>query len=146
MICYFDTSAFVPLLIEEPSSAICQQLWRDADDVISTRIMYLEASGALAQATRCDRMTASQHTQALLALDRLWQEVNVVDVTKRLVRRAAALTFTETLRSYDALHCATAENIHEPDLLFASGDRQLLKAGANLGLNLADVNDPELGS
>jgi hypothetical protein len=33
---YFDTSAFVPLLIAEPSSGLCRRLWDDADVVVTT--------------------------------------------------------------------------------------------------------------
>ena len=34
MIAYFDTSALVPLLIDEPSTSTCQELWEQADDVL----------------------------------------------------------------------------------------------------------------
>ena len=33
MIGYLDTSAFVPLLIDEPSTKACMRFWDDADDV-----------------------------------------------------------------------------------------------------------------
>ncbi|MFF1818980.1 type II toxin-antitoxin system VapC family toxin [Kribbella sp. NPDC058245] len=141
MICYFDTSAFVPLLIEEPSSPICKRLWEEADDVVSNRLLYLETASGLARAARCYRITESERARALRELDRIWQEVNIIEPTKALVHRAAVLTFSEALRAYDALHCATAEGVDESDLVFASGDRQLLKAGANLGFHIADVND-----
>ncbi|MFB6723333.1 type II toxin-antitoxin system VapC family toxin [Kribbella sp. NPDC056345] len=142
MICYLDTSAFVPLLIDEASSPFCEQLWADADDVLSTHLLYLETASALARATRRGRVTEEQHTQALRRLDRLWQEINVVEPTGPLVRRAAELSASAALRAYDALHCASAEDVGEPDLVFASGDRQLLKACAGLGFHVADVNDP----
>ncbi|MEU4290701.1 type II toxin-antitoxin system VapC family toxin [Kribbella sp. NPDC026596] len=143
MICYFDTSAFVPLVIDEPSSSACRRLWEDADDVMSSQLLYVEAAAALAQAARCNRITAKQEAQALRVVDRLWSELYAAEPTERLIRRAAVLTSSEALRGYDALHCATAEQFNERDLIFASGDRQQLKAGENLGFYVADVNDPE---
>jgi len=144
VICYFDTSAFVPLLIDEPSSPACRRLWEEADDVLSTQLLYVETAAALAHAARCDRITAEQEVRALSVADRLWRELNTVEATEPLIRRAAVLTSAEALRGYDALHCATAESVNERDMLFASGDRQQLKAGVNLGFCVADVNDPEV--
>jgi uncharacterized protein len=143
MICYFDTSAFVPLLIDEPSSAACRRLWEEADDVMSTELLYVETAAALAQAARCGRITAHQEVRALRVVDRLWDELYAIEPTKQLIRRAAALTSAEALRGYDALHCASAEDVNDRDLVFASGDRLQLKAGMNLGFYVADVNDPE---
>ena len=142
MICYFDTSAFVPLLIDEPASAACRQLWEEADDVLSTQLLYVETAAALAQAARCDRITADQQARALRVARRLCRELNAVEPTQELISRAADLASTEALRGYDAVHCATAEHVNERDLVFASGDRQQLKAGVNLGFYVADVNDP----
>jgi hypothetical protein len=143
MICYLDTSAFVPLLIPEPTSPACRQLWDDADDVLTTRLLYVEPAAALAQAVRCRRITSTREAEALDELDEYWAELNVIEPTDALVRRAAALTSLQALRAYDALHCATAEDVNDRDMLFASGDRQQLKAGENLGFYVADVNDPE---
>jgi uncharacterized protein len=144
VICYFDTSAFVPLVIDEASSAACARLWEQADDVVSTQLLYVEAAAALAQAVRCGRITAAQETRALRIVDRLWCELNVVEPTEELIRRAAAVASAEALRGYDAVHCATAEDVNERDLVFASGDRRQLKTATNLGFYIADVNDPEL--
>ncbi len=141
MICYFDTSAFVPLLIPEPSSPACRQLWDDADDVVTTQLLYVESAAALAHAVRCRRISAAREGEALRELDAYWRELSVVEPTDALVRRAAALASSQALRGYDALHCATAEDANERDLIFASGDRKQLKASENLGLYVADVND-----
>jgi predicted nucleic acid-binding protein len=143
MICYFDTSAFVPLLISEPSSAACQRLWVDAEDVVASRMLYVEVAAALAQGVRMGRITAGEEVQALRELDSYWLDFNVVEPTERLVRRAAVLASSHHLRGYDAVHCAAAEQVNDDDLVFASGDRRQLKAGRSLGLSLADINAPD---
>ncbi|MGH3547397.1 MAG: type II toxin-antitoxin system VapC family toxin [Pseudonocardiaceae bacterium] len=142
MICYFDTSAFVPLLIAEPSSGLCRRLWDDADAVVTTRLTYVEAAAALAQALRLTRLTSQSYRAAVRILDRLWDEFEVVDVDDRAVHRAAHLAYTCALRGYDAVHCASAEQLSDGDLVVAAGDRRLLDACASLGMATADVTDP----
>ena len=53
---YFDTSAVVPLVIEEPSSIVASRLWDEADRVVSSRLVYAEGRAALAMARRLDRI------------------------------------------------------------------------------------------
>ncbi|CAN5819560.1 hypothetical protein BH18ACT2_BH18ACT2_20760 [soil metagenome] len=38
MIAYFDTSAIVPLLIDEPGTALAARTWTIADRVVSVRL------------------------------------------------------------------------------------------------------------
>jgi predicted nucleic acid-binding protein len=140
VISYFDTSAFVPLLVAEPGSAFCRQLWDQADEVVTSRLLYVEAAAALAQARRLHRLTDSDHRSAVLILDRLWDEFAVVDVDEGVVSRAAHLAVRCALRGYDAVHCASAEQVDDSDLVVASGDRKLLDACATLGLATADTN------
>jgi hypothetical protein len=56
LIVYFDTTAIVPVVIEEPSSAVASRLWDEADRVVSSRLVYAEGRAALAMAHRMDRI------------------------------------------------------------------------------------------
>ncbi|HEY7484008.1 MAG TPA: type II toxin-antitoxin system VapC family toxin [Streptosporangiaceae bacterium] len=141
MICYFDTSALVPLLIDEPSSEFCRHLWDEADDVVTTQLLYVEAAAALAQALRMGRLITPNHRTALHILDQMWAEFDIVRVNDDLVRRAAQLAQTCALRGYDAVHCASAEQLDDDDLVVASGDGKVLDACAALGLATADTNN-----
>jgi predicted nucleic acid-binding protein len=140
VIAYFDTSAVVPLLVTEPGSAICQQLWDSSDTVVTSRLLYVEAAAALAQARRLDRIRGRDHQAALRLLDQLWAEFEVVEVDARVVDRAAELAHSAALRGYDAVHCASAEQVADDDLVLASGDHALLAATARLGIATADTN------
>lgn len=140
MILYLDTSAFVPLLVAEPASALCRRLWDEADDVVTVRLLYVETAAALAQARRLDQLDRPGHLETLGALDRLWPELDVVEVDEALVRRAARLADEQALRAYDAVHCAAAEVLDDDDLVVASGDRQLVAACAALGLSTVDTS------
>lgn len=141
MIVYFDTSALIPLLIDESTSPICERLWNDADDVASVQIAYAEAAAALAQARRIGRLTRSQQRAALRLLDAMWDQLQVVEVDEPLVRRAGVLADLHGLRGYDAAHCAGAESINDSDVVAASGDRQVLAAWRALTITTLDVND-----
>lgn len=142
MICYIDTSALVPLLIAEPTSNASGRLWDEADEVVTVRLGYVEAAAALAQAHRLGRITSAQQRAAVRTLDRLWAELDVVEVDDPLVRRAAELARRQALRGYDAVHCAAAEQLADDDLVVAAGDRELLRACQALGLAIGDVNAP----
>jgi len=140
VICYFDTSAFVPLLIAEPGSVLCRRLWDEADRVVTSRLLYVEAAAALAQGLRIGRLTQRDHRSAMRLHHRLWREFDVVEVDESVVDRAADLAFRFALRGYDAMHGASAERVGDDDLVVASGDRRLLDACAALFLATADTN------
>lgn len=140
MIGYLDTSAFVPLLVQEPGSAACGRFWDDADAVVTSRLTYVETASALAQAERLGRLTAPSHAACRHHLDRLWSEIGVADVDDRVVVRAAEIARKFGLRGYDAVHCASAEQVADDDFVAATGDRALLAAWSKLGVSTFDTN------
>jgi uncharacterized protein len=140
LIGYVDTSAFVPLLVAEPSTLSCRRFWDDCDAVVSTRLLYVETAAALAQARRMNRLTTRSHRASLRLLDELWAELAVVEVDEQVVARAAALADELELRGYDAVHCSSAEILDDDDVVAASGDQQLLSAWSALGLSVYDTN------
>jgi predicted nucleic acid-binding protein len=140
MICYFDTSALVPLLIEESGTATVTRLWQKADRRVASPLIYVEAAGALAQARRLARLDDHEHEVALAALDAVYDRLYVTEISEVLVRRGAVLTHEFGLRGYDAMHCATAERLAVPEFVFASGDKKLLYACEQLGMTTADTN------
>lgn len=142
MIGYLDTSAFIPLLVTEPTSEACRRFWDDADAVASTRLLHVEASAALAQARRLDRLSASSHRAALRLLERLWPEVDLLEVDDATVRQASELAAQLSLRGYDAVHAASAAQLADPDLVAAAGDRPLLTAWSRLGIATYDTSQP----
>ena len=140
MICYFDTSAFVPLLVEETGRAMAAELREKADWLVTSQLLYVEAAAALAQARRMGRLDAAGHTLALDVLDAVHDEFEIVEISEAVIRRGAALTHEFGLRGYDAMHCASAELLAVPEFVFASGDKKLLYACEQLGMTTADTN------
>ncbi|CAG7573091.1 hypothetical protein FB554_1235 [Barrientosiimonas humi] len=140
MIAYLDTSAIVPLLVAEPSTSLCQRIWQDADRLVSSALAYVEAAAALAMAQRQLRITSKEREIAWSRFTEIWPDVDIVEVDTQLLVTAAELTSEFSLRGYDAVHCASAKLIDDPDLVVAAGDAQLLDAWSRLGLAVLDVN------
>lgn len=107
---------------------------------MTSRLLYVETAAALAQAQRMDRLSVRQHRAAVKLLDRLWDEVDVAEVDEAVVRRAAELARRFGMRGYDAVHCASAEQLDDDDVVAASGDRHVLRAWTELGMATFDSN------
>ncbi len=132
MIVYLDTSAFVPMLVEEPTSEACIEIWNLADSVVSTRLLYVETSSALAR--------TNLGIKALDHLDELWAQIRVVELEAELMSAAATAAFSFGLRGYDAVHFAAGASIAGGSAVLASGDAEILEAWRGLGLSTFDPN------
>jgi uncharacterized protein len=141
VIAYVDTSAFVPLLVAEPSTAMAQRLWSEADRVVAVSPLYAEARAALARAGRLGRITDDQLVHVVNALDGLYDQLDVVHPDDALVRHAGDLAERQALRGYDAVHLAAAHRISgaDDDVVVIAGDRALLDAAHATGLAVADI-------
>lgn len=139
MIAYFDTSAIVPLLIAEVGSAAAGTIWDQADRVVSVRLARVEARAALAQAARLGRISARQLDASRRDLDRLVDQLDLVDIDDHLVERAGDLAEEEALPAYDAVHLAAAHRLLDQDLVLVAGDRALLVAAQAIGITVAAI-------
>ena len=140
MIAYFDTSALIPLVIEEPTSESAARLWDGAGRVASVRLVYPEARAALAQAHRMGRLGSRQLRAAVSGLDSLDRQLDHVELTAPLAARAGQLAEEYELRGYDAVHLAAVELIADEDLVVVAGDQDLRSAVHALGLATANLD------
>jgi predicted nucleic acid-binding protein len=140
MIVYLDTSAFVPMFIEEPTTAACRRIWEEADVITSMRLLFVEASSALARSLREGRTPESSFVARRAALASIWEQVRVVEIDQALMERAADATTSFSLRGFDAVHCAAGGLIGDESAVMASADNHLLKAWRKLGLSTFDPN------
>ena len=140
MIAYFDTSALIPLIIEEPGSEPAGRLWDTAEHVVSVRLIYAEARAALAQAARLGRIARGELPDTTAALDELYDQLALVESDHPLVRRAGDLAASFELRGYDAVHLAAAERVADETTVLGAGARDLLAAAETLGLSLTDTS------
>lgn len=134
MIAYFDTSAVVPLIINEAATDHCNRVWNDSSRVVSVRLLYPEARAALGRAHRMNRLTRRQLTAANSELDTVVTEVDHIELTADLARTAGELAQAHGLRGYDAVHLAAAQSIADDDLVLVTGDVDLAAAAQSVGI------------
>jgi len=137
VIAYFDTSAVIPLLIGEPSSATCARIWNEAARSVSSRLLYPEARAALARAERMKRITKRQHSSAVTELETIITEIDHVELTAELARNAGELAQAHQLRGYDAVHLAAAVSALDAELVLVTGDSDLAGAARAQGMPVA---------
>lgn len=140
MIAYFDTSALIPLLVDEPGSDRAARLWDEADNVVAVRLIYAEARAALAQAARMGRLSAADLSTAIDGLEGLYASLDLLEVDEALVRRAGEFAQHHALRGYDAVHLAAAERVRDDATVLVAGDRGLRGAAGALGIAVADTS------
>ena len=139
MIAYFDTSAFVKLVVAEPGSPEVGRILDEASRAASSILLYPEARAALAQARRNRRLTDASLKVSLADFETLWAGIERILVSVPLAIRAGALAQEHALRGYDAVHLASVEAIATDDVVFVAADGPLCGAARRLGLAVAPI-------
>ena len=121
---YFDSSAFVKLIVEEPESSALKS-WIEAEGVTAV-------SSDLA---RTETVRAVRRYQPEFAAEAraLFNPVTCVRVESRILERAALLDPPE-LRSLDAIHLATALSLGDELDGLVSYDERLARAARENGI------------
>ena len=140
MIAYFDTSAVVPLIVEEPTSGECESVWLSSERVVSCRLLYPEARAALAAAQRCGRLSADGLRRAVDLLGGIVREIDAVAIDESLARDAGSLAEHHGLRGYDAVHLAAAAAVRTDQTVMVTGDHALRDAAAAAGLGVVNLS------
>ncbi|MGA2083124.1 MAG: type II toxin-antitoxin system VapC family toxin [Holophaga sp.] len=135
MILYFDTSALVKLFVEEAHSTEVRTAARLANICVTGRIAYVEFLSALARRER-EGMDPAVAQRIRDAFEAAWPDLMVIEVGRAITVRAAAFARLHRLRAYDAIHLASAQEIHEtvPDMVFACFDDLLNLGARNQGM------------
>ncbi len=139
MIAYFDTSALIPLLIDETGSNAAGEAWDRALRLVSIRLVRVEARAGLALAARTSRISSAQLRTFARELDNLLVQLEFVEIDDGLVRSAGDLAESQSLRAYDAVHLAAALTVAADDLVVVAGDRALVSAAQTAGLATAAI-------
>ena len=137
MIAYFDTSAVVKLLIDEPGSQTVERVWHAADARVCATVGYTETAAALGRAGRTGRLSPAGVRRSVDGLASVWTSFHRTVVDDELAWNAANLALTHGLRGFDAVHLAAAVATSE---LLVTADQSLLLAAQSVGLAIADVS------
>jgi uncharacterized protein len=128
-IVYFDSSAFVKLLVDEPGSDVAAALWDGCDAAVSSRLAYPEVRAALSAAHRAKRLTIAALRRAESAWDEFWAATRPVELSEEIARAAGALAGERTIGGAGAVHLASLLALGTDDALFAVWDERL-RSGA----------------
>lgn len=136
-IAYFDSSAFVKLVVEEDGSDVAATLWDGCDAAVSSRLAYPEVRAALATAGRDRRLDEAAQQQAEAAWELYWATTRPVELSEAVTGHAGRLAGQHALRGADAVHLASALALGVDSLLFAAWDQRLRSAVEAAGIDLA---------
>lgn len=128
-IVYFDSSAFVKLVVEEDGSELAARLWDGCDAAVSSRLAYPEVCAALAAARRDHRLTATELRRAGTRWEEFWSAIRPVELTEAVTAAAGRLAGEHALRGADAVHLASLLAVGRTAAIFAVWDERL-RAGA----------------
>lgn len=134
---YFDASAFVKLLVEEPGSGLAAALWDGSDAAVSSRLAYAEVWAALAGARRNHDIDEAGFRSAGAAWADFWEATRPVELSVAIERQAGRLAVEHALRGADAVHLASALALGDPGLVVAVWDRRFHAGAKATGLAVA---------
>jgi predicted nucleic acid-binding protein len=138
MIAYLDASAVLRLILGEPGSL---SEWKRLDAAIASALTEVECLRTLDRLFRQEALDVDELAERRTAVYRLLEAVEVVDVTRSILRRAGE-PFPTPLGTLDAVHLATAlawRDAGNPGPTMATHDRALGTAARSLGLDVIGV-------
>ncbi|MGI8678342.1 MAG: type II toxin-antitoxin system VapC family toxin [Jatrophihabitans sp.] len=136
-IVYFDSSAFVKLVVEEDGSELAAMLWDGCDAAVSSRLAYPEVRAALAAAGRAHRLASRDQSRAEAAWEDFWAATRTVELSELVTAHAGQLASQHALRGADAVHLASLLAVGAQETLFAVWDQRLRAGALSAGVQLA---------
>jgi hypothetical protein len=136
-IVYFDSSALVKLLVDEPGSELAAEIWDGCDAALASRLAYPEVRAALAAASRNRDLDEDGLAAAEQAWEDYWSAARPVELTPAVERNAGELAARHALRGAGAVHLASALAVGDSELIVAVWDRRLHAGSQAAGLRVA---------
>ncbi len=133
---FWDTSAVVPLVIDQPATARARALLAEDAGLVAWWATPVECWSALARLRRESRLSAAGEESAGRILEQLrdsWTEVQPSDAVRQCARR---LLRVHALRAGDTLQLAAALTSVGPDSGFVTFDDRLREAARLEGLTV----------
>jgi hypothetical protein len=132
MIAYLDASVVLRLVLGERGRLEWKRLTRG----VASALTEVECLRTLDRMARVGVLTDEELAQRRMTVYRLLEAVEVVDLSRPILRRASA-PFPAPLGTLDALHLATAlswRDARDADLTVATHDQALAMAARSVGL------------
>ena len=139
MITYFDTSSLIKFIIKEIGSEENLNIWNLSDEKVCSQLTRTEMHSALMRKVREGSISASAMRARLNAMDKLFADVVLVDITSEVIDASCELVKELPLKSADAIHLATALMVRAD--LFSSSDKRLCAAASESGIAVTDPTE-----
>jgi len=139
MITYFDTSSLLKFVIKEIGSEENLNIWNLSDEKVCSQLTRTEMHSALMRKVREGSVSASAMRARLNAMDKLFADVVLVDITSEVIDASCELVKELPLKSADAIHLATALMVRAD--LFSSSDKKLCAAASESGIAVTDPTE-----
>ncbi|HEV2887787.1 MAG TPA: type II toxin-antitoxin system VapC family toxin [Jatrophihabitans sp.] len=136
-IVYFDSSAFVKLVVDETGSDLAAALWDGCDTAVSSRLAYPEVRSALATAGRAQRLDPVEQLHAESLWEDFWAATRPIELTEAVAAHAGELASRHSLRGSDAVHLASLLAVGAAETVFAVWDARLRTGAAAAGIRIA---------
>jgi predicted nucleic acid-binding protein len=139
MITYFDTSSLLKFIIKEIGSEENLNIWNFSDEKVCSQLTRTEMHSALMRKVREGSISASAMRARLNAMNKIFADVVLVDITSEVIDASCELVKELPLKSADAIHLATALMVRAD--LFSSSDKRLCAAASESGIAVTDPTE-----
>jgi hypothetical protein len=139
MITYFDSSSLLKFIIREIGSEETRYIWSLSNEKVCSHLTRTEMHSALMRKVREGSVPASAVPAHLGALDKLFADVTLIDITSDVIDASCELVKEFPLKSADAIHLATALMVRAD--LFSSSDKKLCAAASESGIAVTDPTE-----
>lgn len=136
---FWDSSALVALVIEQPATARIQPLLMDDADLVAWVLSDVEVTSGIERLRREGTLSAEDVATGRHRAELLWQRLRHIDLVDSVQRRAKRLLATHALRAADALQLGAALLVADEDpgrLELVTLDARLAEAARREGFRV----------
>jgi len=128
---YVDTSALLKRYVDEPESEDCDRILHADTTWITARHTWVEVIRNLARL-----LSGGEQSRVEGDFRADWRRINIVELDRITVERAADLAKVQGVRTLDALHLAAASRVGGTALPFVTYDIRQAQAARALGMTV----------
>jgi predicted nucleic acid-binding protein len=135
---FWDTSALIPLMLDEPESGRMRQLLAEDGSIGAASITPIEIASVLWRRRHAGKLDIAAHHEAEVVFAELSARWNEVGYTAAVVQTALDLLTRHPLRSLDAMQLAAAILLSDaPSRIgFVTLDKKLAAAARSEGFSV----------
>jgi len=137
MVCYYDSSIILAILLDEPRKPEANELWVSGDTRVSSLLLKLETITVLRRTYEHNRskLESSWLTKKTIELGEFMKEINFRTIDSEIDQIIQLRKDLAKCRTLDAIHMATAIDVKKTvseQFSFFSFDKNLLELAQSL--------------